>query len=236
MSVLYGCNRLVGGTGYVPSSTAGKNNLVLGSTGVLTNPGSDSRTWAWAHLYDTGALEITATQTPDVQRTLLATGRICANAHYQAVGATSWYDQRTSLRTCEFMSDLANLSTASMDNWFYSNSTLTAVTSWQYVNGLASMRYAFNACSGLVTLDLSGLDPSSLSDLFYAFAQCGSLTTIYADASWVLPAGISGMGTFYNDTQLVGGNGTVYSSSAYGYARMVIDRAGLAGYLTSSTF
>ena len=97
-SVLYGCNRLVGGTGYVPTSTAGKNNLALGSNGVLTNPTNDSRTWVWAHFYDTGALEITATRTPDVQRTVLATGRICSNAHYQAVGATPWYEQRSSLR------------------------------------------------------------------------------------------------------------------------------------------
>ena len=48
------------------------------------------------------------------------------------------------------------------------------------------------------------------------FAQCGSLTTIYADASWALPAGVSGMGKFYNDTALDGGNGTACSSSAYG--------------------
>lgn len=98
---------------------------------------------------------------------------------------------------------------------------------------LASLRYAFNACSGLVTLDLSGLDPSSLRDLFYAFAQCAVLAAIYADSTWALPSGVSGMGTFYNDTRLVGGNGTAYSSSAYGYARMVIDRAGQEGYLTA---
>ena len=233
-SVLYGCNRLVGGTGYVPTSTAGKSNLTLGSTGVLTDPGSDSRTWVWAHLYDTGALEITASSAPDTQRVVLATGRICANAHYQAVGATPWYDQRASLRTCEFKADLGSMTLASLDYWFYSNTTLTAVTGWANVRGLASLRYAFNACSGLVTLDLSGLDPSSLADLFYAFAQCGSLTTIYADASWALPAGVSGMGTFYNDTRLVGGNGTAYSSSAYGYARIVIDTVGTPGYLTAS--
>ena len=231
-SVLYGCNRLVGGTGYVPTSTAGKSNLALGSTGVLTDPGSDSRTWVWAHLYDTGALEITASSAPDSLRTVLATGRICANAHYQAVGATPWYDQRASLRTCEFKADLGSVTLASLDYWFYSNTTLTAVTGWANVSGLASLRYAFNACSGLVTLDLTGLDPSSLADLFYAFAQCTNLTTIYADASWALPAGVSGMGTFYNDTRLVGGNGTAYSSSATGYARMVINRAGQAGYLT----
>lgn len=56
--MLYGCNRLVGGTGYVPTSTAGKNNLVLGSTGVLTGPGSDSGTWVWAHLYASSAQQV----------------------------------------------------------------------------------------------------------------------------------------------------------------------------------
>lgn len=101
------------------------------------------------------------------------------------------------------------------------------------VSGLASLRYAFNTCSGLVTLGLSGLDPSSLKDLFYAFAQYTALTTIYTDPMWVLPSGVYGIGTFYNDSHPVGGNGTVYGSSAYGYARMVIDRAGQTGYLTA---
>ena len=136
-------------------------------------------------------------------------------------------------RACEFKADLASGALASIDYWFYSNTTLTAVTGWSNVNGLASLRYAFNACSGLVMLDLSGLDPSSLADLFYAFARCTSLTTIYADPDWSLPAGASGMGTFYDDTHLVGGNGTAYNSSSYGYARMMIDRTGQVGYLTS---
>lgn len=71
-------------------------------------------------------------------------------------------------------------------------------------------------------------------DLFYAFAGCSNLTTIYADSTWALPSTASGSGTFYNCRDLVGGNGTAYSTSAYGYARMVIDRAGQAGYLTAS--
>ena len=112
-----GCPRLVGQTGYVPTNTAGKAALSFGASGVLTNPANDRRTWAWAHLYAGGALEITGTAVPD--------------------------------------------------------------------------------------------------------------------ATWVLPSsGVSGMNTFYNCTKLVGGNGTAYSSSAAGYARMVIDRAGQAGYLT----
>lgn len=232
-SVLYGCNRLVGQTGFCPSTTAGKAALTFGSSGVLTNPAQDQRTWAWAHLYGTGALEITSTATPDATRELVATGRICTNAHYVAVSCTPWYDDRASLRTCAFMPDLA-VGIASIDYWFYSNTTLTAVTGWANVSGLQSLRMAFNACQGLATLDLSGLDPSGLKDLFYAFAGCTALTTIYADATWALPSsGVSGMQCFYNCTQLVGGNGTAYSSSAASHARMVIDRAGQAGYLTA---
>ena len=227
-----GCPRLVGQTGYVPTNTAGKTALSFGASGVLTNPANDRRTWAWAHLYAGGALEITGTAVPDATREVLATGRVCTNAHYQLGSAMPWYDERASLRTCEFKADLA-VTVTSMDYWFYSNTTLTGVTGWANVRGLQSLRFCFNGCTGLAALDLCGLDPSSLKDLFYAFGSCTNLVTILADATWALPSsGVSGMYTFYNCTRLVGGNGTAYSSSAAGYARLVIDRAGQAGYLT----
>lgn len=44
MSVLYGCNRLVGGTGFVPAHSAGASALAFGSAGVLTDPTNDART------------------------------------------------------------------------------------------------------------------------------------------------------------------------------------------------
>ena len=102
------------------------------------------------------------------------------------------------------------------------------MSDWENVRGLASLRYAMNGCSGLVSLDLSGFDPSSLKDLFYAFSRCKTLETIYADSTLALRSGCSGLGAFYKDNKLKGGNGTAYSSSAYGYARMVIDREGQA--------
>ncbi|MBP3885797.1 MAG: hypothetical protein J6D54_12800 [Olsenella sp.] len=233
-SVLYGCNRLVGGTGYVPTSTAGKAALSLGSSGVLTDPNADARTWVWGHLYVDGELVIKASDTPEASRALTCSGRVCTNAHYQAAGCTPWYDSRASVRLATFAADLATATLASIDYWFYSHTALLTVSGWENVRGLASLRYAMNGCSGLVSLDLSGFDPSSLKDLFYAFAQCKALETIYADSTWTLPSGCSGLGTFYNDTRLKGGNGTEYSSSAYGYARMVIDREGQAGYLTAA--
>lgn len=137
-------------------------------------------------------------------------------------------------RSSLFEADLAKATIPSIDYRFYSHTALLTVSGWENVRRLASLRYAMNGCSRLVSLDLSGFDPSSLKDLFYAFSQCKSLETIYADLAWVLPSGCSGLGTFYNDTKLKGGNGTAYSSSAYGYARMVIDREGQAGYLTAA--
>ena len=89
--------------------------------------------------------------------------------------------------------------------------------------------YLFNGRTGLTSLNMTGLDPSALKDFFYTFANCGNLVTILVDSTWALASGASGMGTFYNCRSIVGGNGTTYSSSAYGYARAVIDRAGQAG-------
>ena len=233
-SVLYGCSRLVGQTGYVAASSAGKAALSFGATGVLTDPAQDQRTWVWAHLYDTGALEITGTATPDAGRTALATGRVCANAHYVAVGAMPWYASRASMTSCAVLPDIS-VSITSIDFWFYSNTALASVTGWDNVRGLSSLRQAFNGCTGLVTLSLAGLDPSSLADLFYTFSGCTNLVTVYADAGWALPAsGVSGMATFYNCRSIVGGAGSTYSSSSYGYARMVIDTAQAPGYLTAA--
>ena len=51
---------------------------------------------------------------------------------------------------------------------------------------------------------------------------------------WALPAtGVSGSLTFYNCKQLVGGNGTVFSSGKTGYAMMRVDTAAVARYPTA---
>lgn len=230
--MLYGCSRLVGWSLYVPTSTAGKAALSLGSSGVLTDPQNDQRVWAWGHLYDTGELEVTASSAADASRTVLVSGRVCVNCHYTSISAMPGYEQRASLTSCVFLADLATLTVASMDYWFYTNTALTSVTGWANVRGLASARYLFNGCTGIVTLDLTGLDPSALTDWFYTFAGCSNLVTVLVDSTWALASGASGMGTFYNCRLIVGGNGTAYSASAYGYARAVIDKVGQVGYLT----
>lgn len=101
------------------------------------------------------------------------------------------------------------------------------------MSGVTSMRFTFSSV-GATSLDFRGFDPSSLTDLYYAFGGCSALATICADSTWTLPSsGISGSQCFYNCRQLVGGNGTAWSSSNTGYAYMRIDAPGTPGYLTA---
>ena len=234
-SMFYGCNKLVGGAdGFVPSSTSAGSVCKLGTGGVLTDPNNDSREWFKVYAYDDGLLEFTTSGAADGARTLLEGGRMCANAKYQAVGVIPGYAYRTQFRSVVFKADMASLTLTNMNYWFYGLTAITSISGWGNLSNVSSMRYALNGCTGITSLDLTGLDPSTLTDLFYAFAGCSALTTIYVDSTWALPAGASGMGTFYNCRNIVGGNGTVYSASAYGYARMVIDTAGTPGYLTAA--
>ena len=82
------------------------------------------------------------------------------------------------------------------------------MSGWANVGGLQSMRQAFNGCTALALLDLRGLDPSTNKDYFYTFAGCTAFASILVDATWVLASCASGMSTFYNCTNIVGGNGT----------------------------
>ncbi len=239
-SMFYGCNRLVGGTdGFVPSTTSAGSVCKLGTGGVLTNPNADNRTWFWAHFYDDGGAVLTAASTPDSLRTLVASGRICANAKYQGLGFQPWdgtagATHRSNLTSVEFAADMATYSYVNLIYLFYSCTNLASVTGLGNLTGVRSMRYTFSSCA-MTALDFRGFDPSTLTDLFYTFSGCRSLTTIYADSTWALPSsGISGMQCFYNCSALVGGNGTAYSSSNVGYAYMRIDKAGQAGYLTAA--
>lgn len=163
----YGCDRLVGGQGFVPEYGDGAEFIAYGEEGVLTDPAADTREWLSCHLYADGELS-------------------------EVVG-------------------LSNLS------------------------AVREMRYTFAGCDGLVTLDLSGFPTAELEDVFYCFSGCGSLTTIWADADWALPAGCTGSGAFYGCAALVGGAGTTYSSSRISATYMRIDGVGGAGYLTAKS-
>ena len=235
-----GCNRLVGGTdGFVPSTTSGASVCKLGAGGVLTDPNNDNRAWFWAHYYADGEGVLTATSTPDATRELVASNRICAIGKYVGLGFTPWdgvtgATHRQHLTSATFAADMATFTYLNLNYLFYSCTNLASVSGLGNLSGVRSMRYTFSSCA-FTTIDFRGFDPSTLTDLFYTFSGCSSLTTILADATWALPtSGITGSQCFYSCRALVGGNGTAWSSSNVGYTYMRIDRAGQAGYLTAA--
>lgn len=234
-----GCNRLVGGTdGFVPSSTSGASVCKPGAGGVLTDPNNDGRHWFYAHYYADGEGVLTATSTPESGRTLLASGRICAEAKYVGLGFTPWDGtvgptHRQYLTSARFASDMSGFSYLNLNYLFYSCINLASVSGLGNLSGVRSMRFTFASCT-VTTMDFRGFDPSTLTDLYYTFSGCSSLTTIFADSTWALPSsGISGSQCFYScSTSLVGGNGTVWASSKTAYTYFLIDTASAPGYIT----
>ena len=130
---------------------------------------------------------------------------------------------------------MAAYSTLRFDYLLYSCTAVTSVSGLDNLSGVTSMRFTFSSCSALTSLDFRGFDPSSLTDLYYTFGGSSALATIYADSTWALPSsGVSGSSCFYNCRQLVGGNGTAWSSSATSYTYFRIDASGTPGYLTAA--
>ena len=118
---------------------------------------------------------------------------------------------------------------------FYSCTSLASVSGLGNLAGVRSMRFMFASCA-VTELDFRGFDPSSLTDLYYAFSSCSKLTTIYAGATWAVPAsGITGSQCFYScSTSLVGGNGAAWASNKTAYTYFRIDTASTPGYMTAA--
>lgn len=235
--MFYGCSRLVGGTGYVRSNGGGAGICCFGDAGLLTDPADDRRRWCVGTVYADGLLEVSASGAADPARTVLATGRVCVNARYDAVGSAFWYEHRALVERAVLAADMADTGAdfgMSLNYWFYGFGKLFAVEGMANLAGVREMRYAFNACTSLATLDLRGFSPAALEVLAFTFGGCSALTTILVDAGWALPSGCGGGMTFYGCTSLVGGNGTIYLSARTNYDRMVIDGLdGKIGYLTA---
>lgn len=230
----YGCRKLVGGHLTVAKDTSGASAFTTGANGLLVCDGDDARVWARAHLYTSGKLEINTGwgggTTPDV----VASGSICVNARYNALGSMPWHDYRDKLMYVVFGSGLSSVEGLCTDYWFYNTkSSFLNFTGWQNLHPV-SVEFMFNGSVNLQTLDLRGLNPSTVKRWNNAFAGMSALTKILVSDGWALPSPLtSSANVFYGDALLVGGNGTKFSSTKTGADMAVVDRAGQAGYLTA---
>lgn len=230
----YDCCKLVGGHLTVVPDTAGKSAFTTGANGLLACSADDERSWAFAYLYSDGSLVVNRSGMLDGDRTIAASGTLCTNARYKALGSMPWHGLRDTITSVTFASDLASVKGLSMDYWFYNTkSPAIAFDGWSNVHPV-SIEFLFNGSVNLETLDLCGLDPSTILRWNCAFSGMSSLRKILASPSWALPKALATKSnTFYAGSKLVGGNGTAYSVSNTSADNAVIDGAGHAGYLTA---
>jgi hypothetical protein len=136
----------------VPSTTSGASVCKLGAGGVLTDPNDDQRTLFYGHFYEDGEDVLTATQTPDPNRALRSTGRICAIAKYQGLGFTlctgnAGSTHRQYLTSATFAADMATLSYLNLIYLFYSCTNLATINGLGNLSGVRRMRYTYgHAC------------------------------------------------------------------------------------------
>jgi surface protein len=159
--------------------------------------------------------------------------------------------------------DVSNFNTAKCENMremFYGCSSLSTIDLSNFdTTNCGNLRDMFNGCSSLSNVDLSSFNTSKVSTLQGMFRNCSSLVelnlstfdtsnvtwmqnmfnadsnlvTIYVSNLWTTKSVEDGRWMFTDCVSLVGGNGTVYSSSYTNnkYARIDTKRA--PGYLTS---
>jgi len=230
----YGCRKLVGGHLAVAKDTSGASAFTTGANGLLVCDGDDARVWARASLYTSGKLEIDTSLGGSALPDVMASGSICVNARYNALGSMPWHEFRDKLMYVVFGGGLSSVEGLCTDYWFYNTkSSHLYFSGWQNLRPV-SMEFMFNGSVNLESLDLRGLNPSTIKRWNNAFAGMSSLKTILVSDGWTPPSSpMTSSNVFYGDTLLVGGNGTKFSSSKTGLDMAVVDREGQAGYLTA---
>ena len=94
----------------------------------------------------------------------------------------------------------------------------------------------FYQCQELTTIDVSNFKMENVRSVIGMFYDCWSLTTIWSNDDWSqLPLLTNYDELFTNCTELVGGNGTSYSSSNANDATFAhVDAKGKPGYFTTN--
>ena len=122
-----------------------------------------------------------------------------------------------------------------MSSMFYDCRALTSINLSNWVTSKnTSMNMMFMKCSGLTELDLGSFNTASVTDMYHMFAHSYNLKTIYVGSGWTTSKVENGTEMFYGCSELVGGEGTLYSLAYTNYDYAVIDGGATApGYLTN---
>ena len=153
--------------------------------------------------------------------------------------------------------DVSGFNTENVTNmaWMFSSSpNLTSLDlSGFNTSKVTTLREMFSSCTGLTTLDLSSFNTSLVTNMYGMFISNTHLTTIFVSNDWNTDAVTESNSSNYmfsNCTNLVGGNGTAWSStnpldktyarvdggsSAPGYLTLAPEREAYACYIAADS-
>ena len=91
-----------------------------------------------------------------------------------------WYAISKNIKKVVFDASFANARPTSCDSWFYYCPNLTTIEGIEYFNteNVTNMRYMFDGCESLKSLDLTNFNTENVTDMYYMFAYCKSLESL----------------------------------------------------------
>ena len=93
---------------------------------------------------------------------------------------SDWFYKRSVITKVVFDASFANARPTSCYMWFDGCSNLTTIEGIEYFNteNVTNMRYMFDDCKSLKSLDLTNFNTENVTDMFYMFAYCTSLESL----------------------------------------------------------
>ena len=171
-------------------------------------------------------------------------------ANFKPVSTACWFNNCSSLISIDGIENLNTDNVTDMSDMFLDCSSLTSLDlSGFKTDNVKKMYSMFGGCSGLTSLDLSGFNTDNVTAMGAMFSGCTGLTsldvsgfrtdnvtdmramffgclflrTIYVGKGWSTTAVTESTGMFQRCPNLVGGAGTVYSSSHINHTYAHID-------------
>ena len=157
-------------------------------------------------------------------------------AGYRPTYTYSWFASMYNLQTIMGIEYLNTENVVDMRYMFQYCPALTSLDVSHFNTSRATnMNAMFENCSGLTSLDLSSFNTPNVTNMARMFTTCLNLTAIYVGEGWSTAAVTNSTDMFKTCTSLVGGQGTTYDANHVDKTYAHIDGgASNPGYFTAA--
>lgn len=147
--------------------------------------------------------------------------------------ASNMFAECISLESLEFGEKFKTDNVTDMSGMFLNVASVVELDLSGFETGkVTTMASMFEGAESLESLDLTGFTTETVTKMASMFNSCASLAKIYVGGWETTALTDHGEDMFYDCTNLVGGNGTVYTNANTDASYAKIDADGTPGYLT----